>query len=343
MQARGTNARRSGSATLADVARRVGVSARTVSRVVNDEGGCTPETRERILDAIAELGYRPNLMARGLIRRRSDTIGLVVAELLHPFFPEIAEGVQAAAEGIARTIFLVSTNSDRDRQHRAITSLLGHGVDGVIVFPARDSHPDLVRFAADGLPIVVINDEIDAPGIAVVTAEIQHGATLAVDHLVQRGRTRIALLIDPRARLLERPARREVGYREALARAGLELHPDLIIEVDNSLAGGRAGAEAMMRLRPRPDAAVAYNDIIALGALQHLAVSGVAVPDDIAVVGFDDIAMCEAVTPRLTTVRIERDLLGRTAVDALQALVDADGETVAPRRLGVELIVRESS
>jgi DNA-binding LacI/PurR family transcriptional regulator len=99
----------------------------------------------------------------------------------------------------------------------------------------------------------------------------------------------------------------------------------------------------MMRLRPRPDAAVAYNDIIALGALQHLAVSGVAVPDDIAVVGFDDIAMCEAVTPRLTTVRIERDLLGRTAVDALQALVDADGETVAPRRLGVELIVRESS
>ena len=108
--------------------------------------------------------------------------------------------MQAAAAGIGRTIFLVSTDSDRNRQHRALTSLLGHGVDGVIVFPAHDSHPDLVRFAADGLPIVVLNDEIEAPRIAVVTAEIQHGATLAVDHLVERGRTRVAMLIDHRAR-----------------------------------------------------------------------------------------------------------------------------------------------
>jgi LacI family transcriptional regulator len=329
--------------TLDDVARHVGVSARTVSRVVNDEGGCTPETRDRILDAIAELGYRPNLMARGLTRRRSDTIGLVAAELLDPFFPEIADGVQAAAAGIGRTIFLVSTDSDRDRQHRAITSLLGHGVDGVIVFPAHESRADLVRFAADGLPIVVLNDEIEAPHIAVVTAEIQHGAALAVDHLIERGRTRVAMLVDHRARDPDRPSRREAGYRASLEKSGLPVDPDLIVEVDNSITGGRAGAEQLLARRHRPDAIFAYNDLIAIGALQHLVGHGVAVPGDIAVVGFDDIAMCEVVTPNLTSVRIDRDLLGRTAVEALRSLAAADGGSVEPRRLGVELVVRASS
>ena len=329
--------------TLDDVARYVGVSARTVSRVVNDEGGCTPATRGRILDAIAELGYRPNLMARGLIRRRSDTIGLVAAELLDPFFPEFADGVQAAAASIGRTIFLVSTDSDRARQHRALTSLLGHGVDGVIVFPAHDSHPDLVRFAGDGLPIVVLNDDVEAPRIAVVTAEIQQGATMAVDHLVEGGRTRVAMLIDRRAREPSRPSRREAGYRASLERAGVPVDPELIVEVENSIVGGRIGAEALLRLEPRPDAIFAYNDVIAIGALQHVVGHGLSVPGDVAIVGFDDIAMCEVVTPRLTSVRIDRDLLGRTAVEALQSLADADGEPVEPRRLSVELIVRESS
>jgi len=119
--------------------------------------------------------------------------------------------------------------------------------------------------------------------------------------------------------------------------------PELLIEVDNSISGGRSGAEALLRLNPRPDAIFAYNDVIAIGALQHLLEIGVAVPADIAVVGFDDIAMCEAVTPKLTSVRIDRDLLGRTAVETLDVLANSNGEPVAPRRLGVELIVRASS
>jgi LacI family transcriptional regulator len=329
--------------TLADVARHVGVSARTVSRVVNDEGGCTAETRARILDAIAELGYRPNLMARALIRRRSDTIGLVASELLDPFFPEIAEGVQAAAESIGRTIFLVSTNTDRVRQHRALASLRGHGVDGVIVFAARDGHEDLVGFAADGLPIVLVNDELEAPGIAVVTAEIQLGARRAVDHLVERGRSRVALLIDRHARRDDRPSRREAGYRDSLGDAGIAIDPELIIEVDNNIAGGRAGAEQLMSLAPHPDAVFAYNDVIAIGAMQHLVTHGVAVPDDVAIVGFNDIALCEVVTPQLTSVRIDRHRLGRIAVETLQKLSVAGNGEVSPQRLDVELVVRESS
>ena len=123
----------------------------------------------------------------------------------------------------------------------------------------------------------------------------------------------------------------------------MPVDPDLIVEVDNSIAGGRVGADALVATRPSPDAIFAYNDMIAIGALQHLVEHGLAVPDDVAVVGFDDIAMCEVVTPRLTSVRIDRDLLGRTAVEALKSLAAADGGSVEPRRLNVELVVRESS
>jgi DNA-binding LacI/PurR family transcriptional regulator len=312
-----------------------------VSRVVNDEGGCTEATRTRIQQAIGELGYRPNLMARGLIRRRSDTIGLISLEMLDPFFPEFADGVERAASGSGRTMFLASTGGDRARQQRALTSMVGHGVDGAIVFPAKHSLEDLVEFAANGLPIVVVNVEVEALRISSVAAEIRVGAELAVAHLADGGRRRIAALLDRTARHGTTSSRRESGFRKALEDADLPLDPDLIIEIDNSIDGGRAGIDRAMEINDPPDALFAYNDLIAIGALQRSLELGLSVPDDIAIVGFDDITMCEAMTPALTSVRIDRDQLGRMAVETLRTLVD---EGAAPsRRLPVELIVRDST
>lgn len=337
------NTRSARAVTLDDVARRVGVSARTVSRVVNNEGGCTEETKARILEAIDELGYRPNLMARGLIRRRSDTIGLVSLQMLDPFFPEFADGVERAARAAGRTMFLASTGGDRDQQRRALMSLVGHGVDGAIVFPAGPDLSELIEFAATEIPIVVVNVDADnhLERFASVSAEIQAGAELAVDHLIDGGRQRIAALIDRTARHGSRAARREVGYRNALERAGVPVADELIIEVDNSIEGGRVGLEQALALPDPPDAVFAYNDLIAIGALQRSHDLGLTVPDDMAIVGFDDIAMCEAMTPTLTSVRIDRDQLGRSAVEMLQTLVE-DGN-VASRRLPVELVVRAST
>lgn len=327
--------------TLDDVARHVGVSARTVSRVVNEEGGCTEETKARILVAIDELGYRPNLMARALIRRRSDTIGLVSLEMLDPFFPEFADGVERAASAIGRTMFLATTGGDRVRQQRALKSMVGHGVDGAIVFPAADTLDDLAEFAAGELPIVVVNLEADADRLASVSAEIRLGAEEAVTHLVSCGRRRIATLLDRTAIHGPRPARRELGYRAAIERAGLRVDETLIIDVDNSIDGGRAGMDRAMSLLDRPDGIFAYNDLIAIGALQRAHELGLAVPDDVAIVGFDDIAMCQAMTPRLSSVRIDRDQLGRLAVQTLQTLVQTGS---APSlRLPVELVIRRST
>jgi LacI family transcriptional regulator len=339
----GSSRRRAASgATLTDVAQLVGVSARTVSRVVNGEGGCTPETRDRILAAIDEVGYRPNLMARGLIRRRSDTIGLIAAEMLDPFFPEFAEGVQRAADELRRTMFLASSESSAERQRRALASLRGHGVDGVIVFPTLGSEADLATAAADGLPIVTVNTRVDAPGIAIVTADISGGAVAAVEHLVERGRRRVALVIDGHARSASAPSRRETGYRSVLERHG-GVDESLIVETANSLNGGRTAGRRLLEMTERPDAVFVYNDIMAIGVMQQLLAAGVRIPDDVAVVGFDDIMMCEAVTPALSSVRIDRDLLGRTAVDQLQALLDDPDRVVPPAHLAVELVVRQSS
>lgn len=326
--------------TLADVAKHVGVSARTVSRVVNGEGGCTETTRARIVAAIDELGYRPNLMARALIKRKSDTIGLINLEMLDPFFPEFAEGVERAAAEIGRTMFVGSSGGDRDRQNKMLSSFLGHQVDGAIVYPAADSVNDLARFARNGLPIVTVNTELDAPGISSVTAEIENGAALAVTHLLDSGRRRIALLIEAKAETAPRKSRRMTGYQAALQSA--ELQPDeYVLAVENSFAGGRDGARRALALPDRPDAIFAYNDVIAVGALQHCLAHGVRVPDDLAIVGFDDITICEVMTPALSSVRIDRDLLGRCAVDALRQL--ADTGVAESKRLPVELVVRDSS
>jgi LacI family transcriptional regulator len=329
---------RRGVVTLDDVARRVGVSARTVSRVVNDQGGCTPATRERILAAIDELGYRPNLLARGLLTNRSDTIGLVGAEMADPFFTELADGVQRAARELRRTMFFASTDRDAVRQAQVLSSLYGHGVDGVIVFPAAGSEADILATAANGLPVVLVDRELSGHNIAVVNNDLRAGGLLATEHLIRSGRRRIAMATDENTLHDQAGERRQAGYRDALGSAGMA---ERLVSGANTVDGGRACARQLLASGDRPDAVFVFNDLMALGVLQELGRSGITVPGDIAVVGFDDIAMCDAVAPRLTTVRIDRDRLGRVAVEQLQSLRDRPGGA-DPVCLDVELVVRES-
>ena len=329
--------------TLADVAAHVGVSPRTVSRVVNDQGGCSEDTRLRILAAIDELGYRPNLMARSLLNNRSNTIGLVGREFADPFFTELADGVQRAARSIGRTMFFATTDEGHARQREILTSLQGHGVDGVIVFSIPGSEEDLVRMAEFGLPLVLINHTLEGRNIATIQADLHGGAVRAVQHLVGRGRKRIAFATDRMTTVLQAAPRRQAGYREALANAGIRYDKRLVAFAANTVEGGRECVRRLMVLPTPPDAIFAYNDLMAIGALHELRRLGVSVPDDVAVVGFDDIAMCAAVDPRLTSVRIDRNLLGERAVALLQDLLEHPDEARGPEPFPVELIVRDSS
>ena len=322
-------------ATLRDVAERVGVSIRTVSRVVNDESGFSESTRARVLEAVEELGYRPNLLARGLIKGRSGTIALVATELTDPFFPELAEGVQRAAAKFGLTLLVASSNNIADRQRDVLDSLRSHAVDGIILFPSAGTEDDVLALASDGTPTVVIDTPLTARGLVCVTSEIREGAILATRHLVESGRRHIAMI----GSSMSGSRTREPGYEAALPDGAVAM-----IERSDPTAAG--GIDAMRRLlvrEPELDAVFAYNDLVAIGAMKAVHDSGRSVPDDVAVVGFDDIDMAKLMTPALTTVHIDRERLGREAVTQLTALwEDADADR-PPVLVPVALEIRDSA
>ncbi|MCY3607841.1 MAG: LacI family DNA-binding transcriptional regulator [Acidimicrobiaceae bacterium] len=327
-------------ATLHDVAGKVGVSPRTVSRVVNDEGGYSEETRKKVMAAVEELRYRPNMVARALITKRSGTVGLVGGDMTDPFFPALAEGIQHRAREAGQTMFFASTGSDPDRQAEVLRSFWARAVDGVIVFPALDSIDQLTDYGQRGLPIVVVDDVVEAPNVACVLFDLEEGGKLAARHLLSTGRRRMgvisATVSPPRRR------HRERGFLGALTETQGHL-PAVTAETDPTVSGGEAGFAELLSLMPDLDGIFAYNDLVAIGAIRAAVASGRRVPDDIAVVGCDDIEMSTYVTPALTTVRLDRARLSYEAVAALGDLIDAPGERRQPVVLPVELVARESA
>lgn len=321
-------------ATLHDVARAVGVSTRTVSRVVNDEGGFSAATRERVMEAVRALGYRPNLLARGLIQGRSTTIGLVATNMTDPFFPDVAEGVQAAARDVGLTMFFSSTGGDAERQDEVINSLRSHAVDGIIIFPAPGTVNGITSFASSNrVPTVIVDDHAVGPFVRCVQSDIAAGTAMALEHLRGIGRERIAMLGSDQSV----SKTREAGYV-----AAIDHEP--IAELRTPTAdGGRAAMEAILQRAPDIDAVFAYNDLMAMAALGVLAEAGRSVPDDIAVVGFDNIEVSALARPALTTVHMDRDRLGHEALAALLSLRDAPDEEHPPVTVPVTLVRRESA
>lgn len=318
-----------------DVANLVGVSPRTVSRVVNDQGGFSEATRARVLDAVAQLGYRPNLMARGLITRRSNTLAFIAPVLDDPFFPEVAEGVQRAAAAADLTMLFATSNNDVDTEISVLTRLEGHAPRGVILFPSRRAVEHLVPHLDRGVKMVLLDSEIDHPNAACVVSDLRTGARLAVDHLVARGCRKLAMVSN--AHSAAPTGRRRSGFVDSLP-AGME---PIVEAVEPSFEGGRSAAAALLERHPDLDGIFAYNDVVAIGAMQAVQAVGRSVPDDVAVVGCNDIEMGSVVTPTLTSVRIDGDRLGSEAVRALLALVDGD-PIDSPRVLPVELVIRQS-
>lgn len=332
--------------TLHDVATRVGVSPRTVSRVVNNEDGYSEITRKRVIEAIAELGYRPNLLARGLIGGRTGTIGLVVPQMLDPFFPDLAHGVQSAARSNATTLFLSGTENSPELQQQIFDSMRSHGVDGVIVFPAPGGDADILALADSGVAVVVVDQEVVHPAIGLVSSDLLTGAIVAVDHLLDRGHTSVAMIaneVSPTARRI-----RERGFIDAHARRGLT--PGPIVRSTPDVAGGEKATDQILATYPETTAVFAYNDLMASGLMIAARRAGKSLPADLAVVGFDNIQLSELLSPALTTVSIDRTRLGAEAVAMLLSMTDdsaSDGSgaehLIEPLVLPVELIERDSS
>lgn len=331
-------------ANLRDVAARAGVSVKTVSNVVNGYPHVTPTTRARVETALRELNYRPNVSARSLRRGRSGLIALALPELDAPYFAELAHSVIRVAEEHGWTVLIDQTDGLRDRELMVLDGIRPHLVDGLVVSPLATGREDL-EARRDDTPLVLLGERIfDGPADHVAIDNVAAART-ATEHLLSIGRRRIAAVGDQAAAGSATAWLRRAGYAAALGEAGVRLEPGYVVPVDayRRQDGARAMA-ALLDLPTPPDAVFCFNDLMALGALRTLAERGVRVPDDVAVMGIDDIEDGRFSTPTLTTIAPDKAGIARLALDLLASRLTAD-DGHAPREVRAEfaLIVREST
>lgn len=328
--------------SLRDVAARAGVSVRTVSNVVHDAPYVAAATRQRVQQALDELGYRPNLAARTLRQGRSGLLGLVVPEIDSPYFGELAGLLADEAERRGWTLVVDQTRGDAERERRLLTGPSGQVVDGLLLSPWALS-PAQVAARPPGVPLVLLGerygDGVDHIGVDSVAA-----ATEATAHLLQGGRRRVAL-VGLQPHLANGTAeQRAAGHRAALVAAGMA--PDPVLEVAVRHLHREDGARALtglLDLPEPPDAVFCVNDQLALGALRAAWDRGVRVPEDLAVVGVDDVEDGRWSRPSLTTVAPDKARLAAVAVDRLLHLVEGGGGTPTSTLTPYRLVVRESS
>jgi DNA-binding LacI/PurR family transcriptional regulator len=330
--------------SLKDIAERAGVSLATVSNVVNGYRPVGEQTRVKVQQAIDELGYSPNLSARHLRRGRTGLIALAIPELNNPYFAELAGAAIREAAGLGYTLVMEDTAGDRERELTLADGSRQHIIDGLIFSPVQIGR-DEVLARTSTTPLVLIGEGVyDVPHdhIAIDNIAASH---VAVQHLVSLDRRRIAFIGAPADINRASAALRVRGYREALAAAGLPYDPALV--AGTSLFGRVDGLLAMRALLARdelPDAVFAYNDLIAIGAMRAIGEAGLRVPDDVAVIGIDDIEEGRFSTPTLTTISPDKEHIGRLAVQALIARVE--GKPVDPPRESqppFRLVTREST
>jgi DNA-binding LacI/PurR family transcriptional regulator len=303
--------------TLKDVAARVGVSAKTVSNVVNGTGWVTDDLAQRVREALVELGYRPNAAARSLRSGRSGMIALAIPELSQPYFAELASELVRAAQERSITVLVNQTDGRADAERRISDGIGVPVMDGLIMSPLALGAEDL-QSRLDTTPLVVLGEHVGAGGFPRVTVDNTAAAKAATEHLLAIGRRRVAAIGAQESGPNETAVLRLAGYRAALEDAGIAFDERLVFHVsDFHRSDGAAAARRIMSEGVEPDAIFAFNDLLALGAMHVLMTGGLRVPEDVAVIGFDDIEEARYSTPALSSVAPDTGALARKAIDLL--------------------------
>ena len=312
----------------------------TVSRALNGKDGISQETRQRIHEVIDRLGYRRSGIARGLVTKRTGTIGLVVPDNSNPFFSEVARGVEHAAYAEDYNVFLCNTEEDAEREKAVLFSLAEKQVDGLIVCSSRLNQEELATYLDYFAAQVLVNRRLDNGTASAVRPDDESGVRLAVQHLLQRGHRAIGMLAGPERSFSG--GIRLKGYSDTLQAAGVSVNPSWIQHCLPMVDASQQAAIDLLTRNPELTALFCFNDLVAVGALKACAQLGRAVPDDMAIVGFDDIPLASLVTPALTTVQLPRYELGRLAGEMVLRSINGETpetDTVLP----VELVIRASA
>jgi LacI family transcriptional regulator len=333
-----------GPATLRDVARVAGVHPGTVSRALNPQtrGLVNDRTARRVQAAAEELGYRPNPIARGLRTNRSNTIGVLVPDLLNPLFAAVVRGIEDGLREAGYTPLIANTDNDAERERVAYEAMSARQVDGFIAATARRDHWLLADQAESSPPLVLVNRRVDSDAIPAVTGDDHEGERLAVQHLTGLGHRRIATVAGSQA--LYTGWSRHQGFLDTMGAASLEVDAGLVVfsNAFTEREGARCCAQLLDRRRDFT-AIVAGNDLLALGCYDALEDRGLRCPEDVSVVGYNDMPFASRFRPALTTVRVPHYGLGKTAAELM--LERLQERKVPPRQLllSPELVIRGST
>jgi LacI family repressor for deo operon, udp, cdd, tsx, nupC, and nupG len=325
-------------ATIQDVARTAGVSTATVSRTLSKPSVVAPATREAVQSAIAETGYRVNATASNLRRQRTGSVIVLVPNLANPFFSQILAGLSSVLTPAQYGLLVADTQSGPDPDERLAHYLTSGQADGLILLDGTLS-PEVLR--TPGRPPVVMACEWMGSDLPSVTVENARGAEMAVDHLAGLGHRAIGHVTGPRGNVLTET--RLEGFTRGLAARGLPLREDWVLEGDFTMDSGAAAARAFLRMADRPSALFLSSDEMAVGFMGVVQAAGLRVPQDVSVVGFDNIEMAQHLTPRLTTIRQPRTRIGESAAELLLGLIDTAALTGPSDVIEVEFIARGSA
>ncbi len=335
-------------ATIKDVAAEAGVSYQTVSRVINNQAGVTDETRLRVQQAIDALGYRPSLAARSLPRRRSFIIGLIIpydADYLFrdPHLLAQISGIDAEANARGYNVLLSTAGNSNSALEAYERFVRNQVADGALVIETAAGKSGGELLARQDYPFVGLGYSEGTSCPYAVHANDRDGARAATQHLLNKNHRRIGIINGPSTGAVVATGERLLGYQQALSEAGIAYDPALMLYGDYTRASGQAAAEQLLALPNPPTAIFALNDRMAIGAIRAIQAAGMRVPEDVAVIGFDDIPTAADFSPALTTVRQPSKEVGQTAAQILFKLIEgepvADNEIVLP----AEVIIRQSA
>lgn len=328
--------------TIKDVARQSGVSPMTVSRVINGSEQVKPETRRRVELAIAELGYVPSRLARGLSRRRTGTLAVSVPDVANPFFTAVVRAAEEVARRTEYRAILCDTRADLAVERDAIEELIAHRVEGIVIAAVSDkSKIHLERLTRFRVPYVLVDRTVRGVEADAVVGDNEGGARRLVEHLISLGHRRIGLIVEHDDVSTARYRRR--GYELTLQAAGIPLDPVLVVEASADPRGGADGMRRLLEVDDPPTGVFAVNNLVAVGAIEAIRAAGMEVPDDIALVCFDDIEHASRLYPFLTAMEQPAGTLGTLATQLLLERIEGQ-DTQRPRVvvLSPEFIVRRS-
>ncbi|HYF90759.1 MAG TPA: LacI family DNA-binding transcriptional regulator [Symbiobacteriaceae bacterium] len=330
--------------TARDVAKRAGVSQSTVSRVLNNYVHVRPDVRDRVLHAMKELQYQPNEVARSLVTQRSRSIGLVLGETSNPFFAETAKSIVEVCQGFGYCVILSTTDSRPDLLPDSLRLLRSQQVEGLIIGAVEKDDSVVAELVASGFPCVFYNRVLNTNSGSYVILNNVRGGHMMTEHLLGLGHRRIAVLTGPQK--FSTFAHRLEGYAAALREQGIAFDSQLVLQYSVYTADRTKAIKRLLGLKNPPDAIFAMTDSMALEVMDTVLQLGLRVPEDIAVVGFDDIALASHHRICLTTIAQHRQLMGRLAAEALLEQINAraEGRTVQPTRIVLEpqLVIRHT-